>query len=270
MITSYLDESGVHDGAPACVIAGYFGGKGQWKKFDALWRKTLKDVNLSLEDFHAKKLVKSLGTYGDTLRRLAQAIAQCRKIHPVSTGVIVADFESFSLPQRRFLTGARLKGGKLVTTGSPNKPYFMPFQHCVKTVASHAEVGGRADFSFGVDRPFAGYAKELFKDIKADPIAPYRDRLGSISFPLAKETPQLQAADLLVHLTYLDLQERAANDSWHNQPSGLLATCLANAKMQDDFTYFNRECIELALQEARSLSGDWDGMTSGDEARSEQ
>jgi hypothetical protein len=113
MITSYLDESGIHDGAPACVIAGYFGGKGQWKKFDALWRKTLKGANLSLEDFHANKLVRSMGKYGDTLSRLADTIAQCSKIHPVSTGVIVADFESFSLPQRKFLTGARLKDGKL-------------------------------------------------------------------------------------------------------------------------------------------------------------
>jgi hypothetical protein len=32
MIDAYLDESGIHEGAEVCVIAGYFGGKGQWRE----------------------------------------------------------------------------------------------------------------------------------------------------------------------------------------------------------------------------------------------
>jgi hypothetical protein len=38
VIEAYLDETGIHDGAAFCVIAGYFGGPGQWKKFDNVWR----------------------------------------------------------------------------------------------------------------------------------------------------------------------------------------------------------------------------------------
>jgi hypothetical protein len=30
---AYLDESGAHEGASVCLVAGYFGGPGQWKKF---------------------------------------------------------------------------------------------------------------------------------------------------------------------------------------------------------------------------------------------
>jgi hypothetical protein len=33
MIDAYLDESGIHDGAEVCLIAGYFGGRVQWRKF---------------------------------------------------------------------------------------------------------------------------------------------------------------------------------------------------------------------------------------------
>ena len=58
------------------------------------------------------------------------------KIYPVNFGIIVDDFNSFTEIQRRFLTGATLQAGNLVTSGNPKKPYFLPFQHCMKTVAS--------------------------------------------------------------------------------------------------------------------------------------
>ncbi|MGD0793495.1 MAG: hypothetical protein ABR920_17135 [Terriglobales bacterium] len=41
MIDAYLDESGVHDGAAMCVIAGYFGGNGQFRRFERDWKKVL-------------------------------------------------------------------------------------------------------------------------------------------------------------------------------------------------------------------------------------
>lgn len=41
MIDAYLDESGIHDGSKVCVIAGYFGGPGQMKRFEKAWKETL-------------------------------------------------------------------------------------------------------------------------------------------------------------------------------------------------------------------------------------
>jgi hypothetical protein len=32
MLEAYLDESGIHDGAPVCIVAGYFGDQSQMKK----------------------------------------------------------------------------------------------------------------------------------------------------------------------------------------------------------------------------------------------
>src|SRR5216684_7649509 len=58
MISAYLDESGVHDGAAVCVIAGYFGGVGQWRKFEILWRKILAKADVPLEQFHANNLIE--------------------------------------------------------------------------------------------------------------------------------------------------------------------------------------------------------------------
>lgn len=58
-----------------------------------------------MADFHAKSLVK-LPEDLPMLRELARVIGQQRKVHPVSYGIIVDDFYSFFLAQRRFLTGA--------------------------------------------------------------------------------------------------------------------------------------------------------------------
>src|SRR5260370_40229759 len=103
MIDAYLDESGIHDGAAICVIAGYFGGRGQWRKFEQDWRKALDDARLPLEKFHAKNLIKRQGFFADWndskhsafLSKIADVI--CRyKIYPVTQTVIVSDFNSLS------------------------------------------------------------------------------------------------------------------------------------------------------------------------------
>jgi hypothetical protein len=242
MIECYLDESGVHEEAPICVIAGFFGGQGQWRKFSAQWRRIMNSAGIPLEEFHAKDFVKSKSRQS-TLDALAQVVNASPKIHPVSVGVAVRDFKSLPQEQRRFLTGARIDKGQFISTGSPNKPYFLPFILCVERVAGYASMGGKVHFFCGLDRQFADYATDLFNSVKADV------RLGDIQFPLAKETPQLQAADLLVHLTYLDMQKRIL-DGGEDRPLGsLLSKCMRNALApKDDFVYFDRRAMDLTFK----------------------
>jgi hypothetical protein len=251
MLEAYFDESGIHDPAIVCVIAGYFGGVGQWRKFELLWRKILKEAKIEVSNFHAKDFVKKLDRHS-VLRDLAHACGEY-KIYPVSVGVVVEDFNSFSLDDRRFLTGASVQlnpdSNKFTSTGSPNRPYYLPFQHCVKQAASYTPTGSRVHLNFGLDSSFAGYAVNLVNQIKSDPIAPYKDRIGTVQFPPAKETPQLQAADLLVYLTYTDMQERHLNNGWDEQPSGLLKICLQKARVREDFVYYNKQCIEMTLRD---------------------
>jgi hypothetical protein len=45
MIEAYMDESGIHDGAHVCVIAGYWGTVKKWKKFEDRWKTILHDAN---------------------------------------------------------------------------------------------------------------------------------------------------------------------------------------------------------------------------------
>lgn len=45
MIEAYMDESGIHEGAHVCVIAGYWGSQKKWKRFETRWREILRDAN---------------------------------------------------------------------------------------------------------------------------------------------------------------------------------------------------------------------------------
>ena len=185
--------------------------------------KGVHDSEVPLEKFHAKNLIKRVGTfflaiadnarYNRLIGDLELAVIG-QKIYPFSVGIVVADFDSFTLEQRRFFTGARILDGKLVGTGAPSKPYFCPFQECLRIAAGGAPVGGKTHFFFRLDRPFAEYARVFMADIVSDPLAQSRERIGTPAFPLAKETPQLQAADFLAYRTYVDMQDRVVKNSW--------------------------------------------------------
>jgi hypothetical protein len=275
MIDAYLDESGIHDGAAVCVISGYFGGRGQWEKFEQLWRKTLADFKVPLDNFHAKEFVKRRDFFSGWDDRLYKDFTDATtdaiikyKIHPVTVGIVVEDFNSFSHVQKRFFTGARLrddaKGNwKLVTSGAPSKPYFCPFQECMAKVAEAAPVGGKAHFFFGLDRPFAEYARAFMKEIVDDPYAPFHERIGrNPAFPLAKETPQLQAADLLAYRSYLDMTDRVQKNTWHEFPPMSLRRLMERRRSMEDFVYYNKETLKITLDNTYKFSGNWDGHTS--------
>lgn len=272
---SYLDESGIHEGAAVCVIAGYFGLQNHLRRLERGWKQVLTDARFPMEGFHAKTLIKSI-KHAPMLKALGKAIAKQTSVYPVCYGIVVDDFNSFSLPQRRFMTGATIHHAtrKLITSGCPGKPYFVPFQNIVKLIteyaAEHAPLGAQVHFNFGIDRPFAEYATSLFKQIKEQAEAPQppwstwrsKDRLGIAQFPEASKTAQLQAADLLVHLTYLHMRmwmdAVKAGTISTIEPPELLRLCLFNTLEPKYHQYQDRESLEKVLQKSREHLGDWD------------
>jgi hypothetical protein len=248
MIDAYLDESGIHDGAEVCLIAGYFGGRGQWRKFEKLWQRVLQSFGMNA--FHAKVVVKRRDSVELQLA-LAQVIAQS-KIYPVANGVLVRDFFKLSLSERRFMTGATLTPeGRIKESGNPNRPYFAPFQPLIRRVLSYAPVGGKAHFSFGVDSVFGKYATHLYAKLKENGVHPYQERFGTIAFPDAKETPALQAADLLVHVVYLDMLKRAHENTLRSlaQPSDLIRLLVNNRRHTDDVVYQDERLMRETMEQ---------------------
>ena len=269
MIDAYLDESGIHEGAKVCVIAGYFGGPGQMKRFEKAWKNTLAEYSFPMKDFHAKNLLKK-PKHAPMLKSLAKLAGQQPKVYPVAYGLVVDDFNRFSLAERKFLTGATIgnKSGKLLSSGCPSKPYFCPFQSVIKIVCGYAPVGGKAHFSFGLGRSFAEYALQLFKQMHAEseiqkPFNTWnsRNRLGEPLFPLAEETAPLQAADLLVHLIYLHMAEclqRGERGTFSTAPSDLAGLCIANVQDQSkELVYQDKTCLQKMIDQAKSIAPRW-------------
>jgi hypothetical protein len=86
-----------------------------------------------------------------------------------------------------------------------------------------------------------------------------RNRLGTPLFPLAKETPQLQAADFLSLLTYRHMTERYTANDWSVMPTELLATCLRKLRSLYDHGYESIYSLQVTLDQSYAILGNWDG-----------
>jgi hypothetical protein len=258
MIQAHLDESGIHDGAGVCTIAGYFGGPGQWKDLGGDWVRIIKHYRVP--EFHAKQFWGRtpeggrVGPYrgwsdskADTfLDQLVSTIESCEKLHPISSTVVMESFKKLSHNQRRFLTGAELVNGKFRGTGCPSKPYFLPFQICITDAADHAPVGGRAHFFFDFNKQFKGYALDLFALLKKQDIE-VKSRIGDIDFPTGLQAPQLQAADLFCYQSYQFALKRAVNPT--EKPSPLVRRLVRGTLLQAD-TFLDDKGLSLLLKDA--------------------
>jgi hypothetical protein len=213
-IECYMDESGIHGAARICTVAGYYGTQVAWNKFGKEWLKVLRDFGLEHHGFHSKefwgrhdkKRVKPYDNWTDTdadkyLERLVAVIMRNR-VFPFGHAVVVDHWNNLALYDRRVMTGGEIKSGKWTNKGCPNKCYYLPFLFAVIDSARYSGTVDKIHYFAGLDKTFSGYARDLYSRFSRDNTLPFRASLGAISFPQSKETPPLQAADLLAYRMY--------------------------------------------------------------------
>lgn len=266
MMECYFDESGIHDGAKVCVVAGYYGTQIAWRKFEDQWKKVLRDYPEITDGFHAKRFFAKnenkerldgyAGWSDDKANKFLERLVQCtlrNRIFPIGYAVMVADFLGLPLETRQWFTGARFSklDGSAETNGCPNKPYYLPFQFCALKAAqlSNAE---KLHYFVGIDRTFHGYAAELYNFLMIDErMEPeMRNRLGgTLLNPPAKETPGLQAADLLANRMYRAALKKLADP---NSPdSQFLVKLLKNWRANLRLRLINTELLTAIEQAGR-------------------
>jgi hypothetical protein len=131
-IAACADESGIHDDASVCILAGYMASIGQWVAFDERWKRVLRKYDVL--DFHSKEFFpvdsrgKRVGRYrkpdgskasfGEWAEDLASAfIAELlgaisnTSIHPIGAMVDVPAFRGLTYGERKFLTGGIFSDG---------------------------------------------------------------------------------------------------------------------------------------------------------------
>lgn len=209
---SYLDESGITQD-DYCVMAGFTGGYNQWRHLERRWKDVVKVLPDS--DFHAHiffnrdALGKCIGPYktwsdDDALRFLDDLLdaIESASLHPIGAGVAYTAFNQRTLDERIFLTGGIRRSDRWLTSGSPDKPYYLAFQHCVTAAIERAK-GSHIKVNFFCDtqKHLAPYAHDLYERYKKR--HPLRvAHCGELSYVSRLDINVVQAADLLSHVAY--------------------------------------------------------------------
>lgn len=249
---AYFDESGIHDGAQICVVGGYYGIESAWRKFEGQWNKILEghellEIGFHAKDFYRREDGKRVPPYADWSddkankfeNRLLQVVMRSR-IFPFGHGSVVPEWNALPYDTRKFLSGAHRRNGKFMSTGSPDKSYYVPFQFCVADAACSSGVRDKVHMFAGIDRTFSRYAEILYRQLRDDPRLSdeTRDKMGTLAFPLAKETPALQASDLLVYQLYRFLLARLKGPA-RKRP--ILIWLLKNRRPEQHFNLFRTD-----------------------------
>jgi hypothetical protein len=223
MLEAYMDESGIHDGAHACVIAGYWGHEKRWRHFENEWKKILHDADEpTLTEFHSVDFWKPNGARKGVFKNWSDdkadafiaALLDCigsHQIYPATSTLVVSAWNKLSKNEKMFLTGGRFDGKRNVwiTPSAPNQTYYLPFQFVVVAAALACKESFKVHCVFDLHKQFKNHASTLFALLKKDPTLSCRERLGEFSMADSKDAPGLQAADLLAYQSYLHAKERA-------------------------------------------------------------
>ncbi len=243
-----MDDSGTHDGSHNCVVAGYWGGVNEWRRFERAWREVLSREGISefkANEFWPRIKDERIGPYrGWTDARHRRFIAQLlkvifqAKIYPFGSGVLAADWQAQPLHIRQVIT--------LANVPTKAKPMFVSFQRNLYRAASYCLPGVRMNFVFdesstrhiqaGILRCFNA-TKRLVIEEKH----PLSGQLGSISFEDSASAPPLQAADLLAYEMH-----RYAKQERHgvNEMRDVYKIALLHMKSNEDFWLFDQPRLE--------------------------
>lgn len=262
MIQVYLDESGIHGDAHACVVAGYTGSVASWKKFERPWRRLLKRFKLS--EFHAQrfwghqdgaKRSSPFNTWTDHqadefLNEVFRIIENSR-IAPVAAAVPLEDWKMISEQYRHFLTGGDFDAVKkaAATPGAPTKSYYLALAACITNAARHARAGTKVHFVLDLNQQLAPYATILFQKFRERGSLRVRTRLGGMSFENSQVALPLQAADLLAFQFFKHIEARKRLGATVRNP--ILERALCNLKSPHDIPLYNAAGLDLVLKDLK-------------------
>jgi hypothetical protein len=259
VLEAYCDESGIQEGSTFCVVAGWVASERNWRLFQDRWVRASGGV-----PFHGTKFFgrtpqrERVGAYKEWtdvaahqyLSRLVDAIISS-ELRAIGSLVDVAAFNALSLDDRKWLTGAKWnrQQQRWVTTGSPDKPYYLGFIECLESAALHVK---RKDllvnFFFDQQHILAPWAEQFFRTAKTQTYTTLSKRLGSLTFRSKEGVGGLQAADLLAHYIYRRFARTAARRSDLRDIMRKLDPLL-----RDRLVDYRKEPLERRLQTQRNV-----------------
>ena len=264
MLEACMDESGIHDGAHVCVVAGYWGSVKKWKRFESRWKQIIKETNEpTLKEFHSTEFWNSKGErhglfaqWSDAKAdKFIDALADCivdSKVFPTSAVLVTEEWKKLTREERMFLTGGIYdpRIDQWSERGAPNRIYFYPFSLAVANPAIGCPAGLHVHYVFDLNKQFKHHALKLYELLKRDKNLKCRHQLGGIDFENGGSVVGLQAADLLAYQTYKHAPVRIAakRQLFLDELPPLLKKLVSNARFESEFPFLDGEGLNLALQ----------------------
>lgn len=204
-----MDESGIHGGSQICVVAGFVAPLATCTLLEREWKNLLH--RRSVQHFHAKEFSNcSDAFYGWDHSRKNRFINDAYSVinsamddngcAVIGAAVPTIDFYALSTDERRWLTGGALRiNGKWIDSGSPRKPYFLPFQQCV--VDSVETIKNPIHFVFDQQTDYEIHANKLFRILR-EQRSDLVDAFGDIVYTSKHRALPLQIADFIAYESY--------------------------------------------------------------------
>jgi hypothetical protein len=124
----YGDESGIHQGAIYCTVAGLIGTPGQWSRFEAKWRAAPKEFfNPKARLSHENPYRKWTQQKDDAFIEALLTTIDDHKVWTVGCSIKIADFMALSYGERCWLSGGEVdeERKRWKHHGAPNVPYHV-------------------------------------------------------------------------------------------------------------------------------------------------
>lgn len=195
-LACYGDESGIHDGAPVFVMAGWVAPQDEWTVFDQRWRATLRNAGVpSNKGYHATDCESGYGLFAgwSVDKRTALTIALIdiiRSTNTVGSGVIIN-----RVVPTNASAGARWFSIEPYTAAIP---LFLTLM--TQKASMFLDAAARIAFVLDRQKDYAASSVANFNAMRDDPISglnPIQERAGTLVFGDSVEHTPLQAADLL-------------------------------------------------------------------------
>lgn len=217
----YADESGIHEGAKVCLIAGYRGSPSQWARFDKDWRVAL--AKHGVKEFHSniffnRKVIKSPEKnpylkWSDAKARqylgeLLMAIRK-RRIRPVGCAVVVRDFDSYSWGERAVMAGYGELPQRRKLREQP-VPYHLAFYLMMGDVLQHVDERTEIELVLAEHDEYLQQAHQVYQLTKSLNPAGRVQQFRRFTAEVPADQSRLQAADLFVGRWYNTLSRGRA------------------------------------------------------------
>lgn len=202
---AYLDDSGKQADHPIIAVSGFVSGFKQWQALYEKWDTLLKSYGVS--SLHAVEALRYRRAYGQMKpgtadQRASEILPFIRIItDEIALGVAVA------IDTKAYDSARKMYGGALHRKYGSD-PHYFAFYNAVAAILDYPQLKGLTiGLSLDDDEQTAMGCYKLLRKLKRE-ATEARERVTSICFSDDRDAPQVQAADLLAHISRLEAQQR--------------------------------------------------------------